>query len=67
MNEDIFKVVAKCFEVVDRTGNDYFTPIEGQKNHLLLVKADDRKHAYVIDYSQPERPKSTKLKIKRVK
>ena len=67
LNEDIFKVVAKCFEVVDKTGNDYCTPIEGQKNHLLLVKADDRKHAYVINYSQAERPKSTKLKMKRVK
>ena len=45
-------------------GIDHSEVLLGYDSHLVLVKADDKKHVYVFDYREVSKVRTLKLKVK---
>ena len=64
MQPKLIKQISSAVDYVERNRQDFCVPVEELKDHLLLVKADDRKHAYIFDYRDIGKPRSIKLVVK---
>lgn len=63
-DQEIYEI-KEAFDIVEKTGEDYFKPLNRQPDHLLFVRTNDWNTVRVYDCSNPDLPRPVKLSIDR--
>ena len=60
----MIKQCSLAFNKVKKYGEDSAEPLITVKEHILLMKASDMEHAYIIDYRNIAKPRTIKFNVK---